>query len=172
MLLNDRIVDRDQRILAAYAAGQAVLHIAIAEGLPQRTIRAILRRHGVLRSGRRINPRPSLAAAERLADVDWLAAEYATKNIPQIARELGVSNAYVRSALECADIPVRSLREAALVGRGLKDRSTIQARATALYLAGSSVKAIAAELGYAPHQISNLLRELRVLGRRRKRPRE
>lgn len=169
MLLNDRIVDRDQRILAAYAAGQAVLQIAIAEGLPQRTIRAVLRRHGALRPAGCTHTQPSPAAAERLADTDWLAAEYATKNIPQIARELGVSNAYVRSALECADIPVRSLREAALVGRGLKDRSTIQARATALYLAGSSVKAIAAELGYSSHQIRNLLRELHVVGSHRKR---
>lgn len=172
MPLNDRTTDREQRILAAYAAGHTILQIAIAADRSQRRIRQILCEHNVCTPKRRSSVRPSPAAAERLADVDWLAAEYATKNIPQIARELGVSNAYVRSALECADIPVRSLRAAALVGRGLKDRDAIQERAAALYLAGSSVTAIAAELGYAPHQISNLLRELRVFGSRRKRPRE
>lgn len=162
--------DREQRILAAYAAGHTILQIAIAEDRSQQRIRQILCKHNVCTPKRRSSVKPSAAAAERLNDAAWLAAEYATKNMPQIAGELGVTHTHVRRALERAGIPVRSRRAAALVGRGLKDRDAIQKRAAALYLAGSSVKAIAAELGVRPHQVSNLLRELRVLGRRWKRP--
>ena len=49
--------------------------------------------------------------------------------------ELGATPSHVHSALERGGIPIRSMSQAALVGRGLKNRAEIQKRAAAMYLA-------------------------------------
>ncbi len=146
---------REHRILTAYHAGRTIAQIAAAERLTPTYVRRALKRCGILGPGAR--PRPSPTVAARLADADWLAAEYAAKNIPQIARELGATRGQVTGALKRAGIARRSSREAmALAGR-VKWTPALEDQAVALYRDGLTIVAVARAIGLSRASVQVLL---------------
>jgi len=98
--------------------------------------------------------------AARLADRDWLATQDATKSAPQIAEELGCTPGQVFGALKRAGVARRRREEYARLVRGWRTwPADVQERTVALYCAGQSALAIAAELGVSQNGVYELLRE-------------
>lgn len=146
---------RDGRIVAAFDTGKSIAQIAAAERLGQNQTRYILRLYG--RRGPGARPRPSPALTARLADADWLAAEYTAKNVPQIARELGATRGQVTGALKRAGIRLRSKRAAMLLTRGSVWTPELEQKAAALYREGLTIQAVARELGCSRSSVQVLL---------------
>lgn len=146
---------REHRILTAFNAGRTIAQIAAAENLTPTYVRRALKRYGILGPGAR--PRPSPTVAARLADADWLAAEYAAKNIPQIAAELGATVGQVIGALKRAGIPRRGKREAMALTGAIKWSPELEEQAVALYRGGMTIKAVAREIGLSRASVQALL---------------
>lgn len=146
---------REHRILTAFAAGRTSAQIAADEKITPAYVRRILQRYG--RGSHHVLSRLSPAVAERLNDAHWLAAEYATKNVPQIARELGAPASQVIAALKRAGIPRRGLRDSKRITLGEKWMPDREEQVVALYRAGMSGRAIAGELGVSHTLVYNYL---------------
>jgi uncharacterized protein (DUF433 family) len=94
----------------------------------------------------------------RLADGDWLRAEYAVKGARHIAAELGCSHHRVYDALRAAGIPVRS--NGIHVGRNKSMvPPEIVEEVVARYVSGSTAEQIAGEFDLAVTAVSELLEE-------------
>ena len=121
-----------------------------------------LRRHGIPYPRGRHPVDDTIAA--RLADRDWLAAEYASKSAPRIAEELGCTRGQVFGALKRAGIVRRRREEYASMARGWRTwPADVHERAVALYCAGWAAPAVAEELGVSVNGVYELLRERGVV---------
>jgi len=156
------LLARDQRIVAAFAAGATIPQIAAAEQIDPAIVQTTLRRHDI--SYPRGRQAVSDVVAARLADRDWLATQYATKSAPEIAEDLGCTPSQVFGALRRAAIPRRRREEYARLVRGWRTwPADVQERAVEFYCAGQSAPAIAQELGVSVNGVYELLRERGVM---------
>ena len=146
---------RERRVLTSFAAGRTVTQIAADEGLTRKQVGRILKKHAIPYPGSRPPFDPAIAA--RLTDAAWLAAEYATKSMLQIARELGVTPSRVSAALKRAGIPRRRSSEFASLARDVRWPIEQQEQAVALYRSGLSSRAVARELGLPRQWVFRLL---------------
>lgn len=147
---------RERRVVAAFEAGQSSAQIAAAEGLRRTQVGRILKKHNITYPGSRPPLNPAIVA--RLTDAAWLATEYATKSMLQIARELGVTPSRVSAALARASIPRRQPAEFASLARGVRWPIEQQEQAVALYRSGLSSRAVARELGLPRQWVFRLLK--------------
>jgi hypothetical protein len=149
---------RERRILAGRAAGAALLDLAIAEEVDPAVVRRVLRAAGIdpgpIRTPRSAPVAPTPAC---LADLAWLRAEYATKGAKEIAKELGCSRERVYEALNAAGIEMRT--NGYYPKRPGQIPPEVAERAVSLYLAGSSLEAVAAELRLKVEHVSRILDE-------------
>ena len=145
---------RDRRILAGHRAGATILDLAMAEEVDPAVVRRVLRTAGISPGPLR---KPSVDRATRcLEDHDWLRAEYATKSARQIAKELGCRHERVYGALHAAGV---QMRENGHDPKAQQISPETAERVVSLYLAGSSAKRIADDLGLPVKDVTRLLEE-------------